>query len=553
MAEASSFMRLGLRVLVAALFLNLLLSFDNWWPTPGIKPDSRLAPEFVYVWVLLLAIVAWRGRVTRGLLLALACSYVLLCIGRYFDMTVPTMFGRPVSLYWDGQQIPRFLWVSAKGSPWWLSVVVVLTVLALLWAIYAAVRASLNTLATHAAPRALRSPTALWVTAAMTLASLANLAGWEASWPYISRPVLPTYLRQTQLLVDTFLPGRRDNILPPSPAFNSGVAGLRGADVKLIMLESYGAIAFDHPQAEAALSASRLELLEAVQRKGQKIVTAYVSSPTFAGGSELAHLSLLSGIDLSDTRRHDVLLTTERPTLVSFMRSKGYHTVGLYPSLSWDWDEKRFYAFDRFLDARDLDYRGPKLGYWSIPDQVALARAEKLAPALADAPPRFMFFPSITSHMPFHPIPPVQRETKRLLDEQPFDTADVQRALDEPVDWVNMLPNYLRMIDYNHRWLAAHLNEPRTRSELLILVGDHQPVAHVSGKGATWEVPVHVISDDQALIDGFIAQGFVPGLVPKRPALGGMHQLTSMLLKAFDAPPADASAANAALTAKAVP
>ena len=38
--------RIAVAVL-ALLFLNGMLSFRDWWPTPGILPDHRLAPEFV--------------------------------------------------------------------------------------------------------------------------------------------------------------------------------------------------------------------------------------------------------------------------------------------------------------------------------------------------------------------------------------------------------------------------------------------------------------------------------------------------------------------------
>ena len=39
----SSLRRIG-AALLALLFLNALLSFRNWWPTPGIIPDAKLAP-----------------------------------------------------------------------------------------------------------------------------------------------------------------------------------------------------------------------------------------------------------------------------------------------------------------------------------------------------------------------------------------------------------------------------------------------------------------------------------------------------------------------------
>lgn len=527
-----------LRVSVAALFLNFLLSLNNWWPTPAVWPDARLAPEFVYTWIVLLACVAIAGGELRPRVLCwLSLAYVALALGRYADVTVPALFGRHVNLYWDGQQIPRFLWVSAKGLPWWASVGAVLAVGLLLWGLYCAVRAALSVLGRDAAPAALRARTVLVVSAAATAVSLANLGGWLASWPYISRPVLPTYVRQAHLLVDAFLPGRIERVLPDSPAFDSALAGLNGADVKIVMLESYGAVAFDRGGSAEALAASRAALLAQVQRNGQQMVSAYVRSATFGGASELAHLSLLAGIDLSDPMRHDLLLTTDRPTLVTLFRARGYQTVGVYPALSWDWDEKRFYAFDRFIDARDLGYRGPRLGYWWVPDQFTLARAEQLVPASTGAPPRFMFFPSITSHMPFNPVPPYQKDWARVLGDEPFDATEVQRAVTEPVNWLDMYPAYLRMIDYNYRWVAGHLAQPRERDELLVLVGDHQPVANIAGDGASWDVPVHVVSGDPALVQRFIERGFRPGIEPHRPALGGLHDLTRLLLELFDGEP----------------
>jgi hypothetical protein len=211
--------------------------------------------------------------------------------------------------------------------------------------------------------------------------------------------------------------------------------------------------------------------------------------------------------------------------------------VGLYPALSWDWAERRFYGFDLFLDGRDLDYRGPPLGYWKIPDQFSLARFEQLHPRDANAPPRFLFFPTITSHLPFGPVPPYQPDWQRLLTPDPFGEEESRRLLASFVDWIDMLPNYVGMFDYTYRWLGGWLQRPELRESVILLVGDHQPAATVSGEGASWEVPVHVVTRDPGLLARFIALGFRPGLEPQRPALGGMHDLTAVLLRAFAEPP----------------
>jgi len=56
-ALRARWLRMG-AALLALLFLNGLLSFGPWWPTPGIVPQARLAPEGVALWLLLLWLAA---------------------------------------------------------------------------------------------------------------------------------------------------------------------------------------------------------------------------------------------------------------------------------------------------------------------------------------------------------------------------------------------------------------------------------------------------------------------------------------------------------------
>ena len=126
------FQRVGL-ALLALFVLNAALSMTNWWPTPYVKLDARIAPEFVYVWC---GVLFWVLLVRRGLVSAvskasvtlLTLFYFLLTLGRYIDTTAPALFGRAVNLYWDGWQVPRLLWVMAKNQPLWVSVLAVVAV-----------------------------------------------------------------------------------------------------------------------------------------------------------------------------------------------------------------------------------------------------------------------------------------------------------------------------------------------------------------------------------------------------------------------------------------
>lgn len=536
--------------LSALLFLNGMLSFTTWWPTPGILPDERLAPEFVWLWLVLLGTLRLSGDLSRRAVNVLALGYLLLVLGRYLDVTAPGLFGREVNLYWDGAQIPRFLWVTAQDMPWWVSAGALAGVALCLWLLYRSLRWAIAIAATEAAPYALRTRWVWLLTATAVVLVSANYAGVRATWPVVSKPVIPTYWRQATILYAALSPQRLDQALPPSTTLQTALAApagtalaaLAGRDVYLIFMESYGAVAYDNPKAFAGLAEARRRFAADLAAGGRDVVSAFVSSPTFGGASDLAHLSLLSGIDLADPLRHDLLLTSTRPTLSTLFRAHGYRVYGLYPALSWEWPERAFYGFDEFDEAGSLGYRGPPLGYWSIPDQYSIARFEQLHPRGGDAPPRLVFFPTITCHFPFNPVPPYQPDWQRVLTDQPFEQADVARALAERPDWLDMLPAYVRMVEYTYRWLGGFLRQTEPRETVFVLVGDHQPTANISGESARWDVPVHVVSRDAALLKGFVDQGFRPGLEPPRQPLGRLHDLTAMLLRGF-AQPASAVAA----------
>ena len=541
--------------LLAIVFLNGMLSFRDWWPTPGVLPDHRLSPEFVWVWLVLLAVVAWRGALSRRSLNIFTFVFLLLVLGRYGDVTVPSLFGRPINLYWDGANIPRFLWVTAQEKSWWQSVAIVAMVGVLFWGLFRLLRAVIAVTARDAVPYALRSRLGWAMTSLAVLLAVANQAWASFTWPLVAKPVIPSYWRQVQLLAAAFSPQHQAALLPATTAVDAAMAAksantlgaLGGRDVYLIMLESVGAITYDDAHAARTLGPSRERFAADIAASGRHVVTAFFRSPTFAGGSDLAQLGVLSGIDLSDPMRHDLLLTTQRPTLISLFKAQGYQTFGLYPALNWEWPERAFYGFDVFLERRDLGYAGPAMGFWELPDQFTAARFEKIHPRDNGAPPRFVFFPTITCHLPFSPVPPYQADWSRVLAAQPFDEAETQQTLAQKPNWLNMAPDYLRMVNYTYQWLGAYFRQPEPREAIYVLVGDHQPAASITGEGASWDVPVHIVSRDSKLLGRFIEQGFRPGMEPPRQAIGALHALTGMMLESFAAPAAQSLAQLAPL------
>ncbi len=523
--------------LLALFTLNSLLAMTNWWPTPYVKLDGRISPEFIYAWC---GILLWVFLVERRVLPAvsgvaitlLSLFYFALTLGRYIDTTAPALFGRAVNLYWDGWQVPRLLWVMAKNQPLWVTLAVATALVALIAVVFSAIRWALRTTATSVAPYALKRAWVLLLSALMLFVAIANASGVQATWPYISRPVIPTYWQQAKILAAALQNGGA--VVPESPPFSSDLARLNGLDFKLFFLESYGAVTFDNPSAFGALAPVRAAFAAELSASGRQVASAFVTSTTFGGGTDLAHMALATGIDTRDPIRHDVLLTLQRPTLMRHFKARGYQTFGFYPGLDWDWPESAFFGFDHLVDGRALNYLGPKLGYWKIPDQFSLARFSQLHPITANSPPRMLFFSSTTSHFPFHPVPPYQADWQRVLSAAPFDPAGLARIENSQTDWLNMLPNYVAMIDYNFQCLRGYFKQDHARDFVMLVLGDHQPPSSVTGEGVSWDVPVHVIASNPELMQRFLALGFTRGLQPDRKPVGTLADLTTLLLDALD-------------------
>ncbi len=103
--------------------------------------------------------------------------------------------------------------------------------------------------------------------------------------------------------------------------------------------------------------------------------------------------------------------------------------------------------------------------------------------------PLFVFFPTLNTHMPFRPTPPLQEDWARVLSTTPFDAPDVQHSITETPQWTNMGASYADSVRYAFEVLASYLRHRPDEHFVLIVLGDHQPAANVSGEGASWMCP----------------------------------------------------------------
>ena len=117
------------------------------------------------------------------------------------------------------------------------------------------------------------------------------------------------------------------------------LTGLRGKDVLLVFVESYGKVAVQgssfSPRVDAVLDQGTKQL----QAAGFSSRSAFLTSSTFGGISWLAHSTLQSGVWVDSQRRYDQLVKSNRLTLSQAFKRAGWRTVGDVPSNNRTWPE----------------------------------------------------------------------------------------------------------------------------------------------------------------------------------------------------------------------
>ena len=516
---------------IALVLLNASVTFANLWPTPWIRIDWAVSIEAVAC-VLALAVAGSRGLLpSTRLLRALACLWVLLVVGRYAEVTTQSLYGRDINLYWDLRNIPD---VSAMlafvAKPLVLAAVVAGAVLIPL-TLYLPVRWALGVVSAAAADAGRRRVVVGIAGVALMLAALGALTGVEYL-PTLPEPMTAVYAQQAaKLAIEMSGAARRP--VPPAPNLRSNLARVAGADVFVFFVESYGAVSWERPEFARALAPARARIAADIRETHRGVVSAYVTSPTFGGKSWLAHISLLSGVDVRDEDTNEVLMRQPRDTLVTAFRKAGYRTVAMMPGLQHAWPEGAFYGFDEIYGADRLAYRGPPFGWWDMTDQFVVARMDALFVAPANRQPVFAFLPTISTHAPFTPTPPYEPDWRRVLTSDPYEQAAVDRAWLDTADWTDLGPGYVHALAYAYQTIGGYLRLRADRDFVMILLGDHQPAAAVSGEHASWEVPMHVITSRPDLLDALRARGFRDGLSPSRPTIGTISDAAPLLLQSF--------------------
>ena len=294
------------------------------------------------------------------------------------------------------------------------------------------------------------------------------------------------------------------------------LTGLRGKDVLIVFVESYGRVAIE----DSAISPGVIDVLtrgtDSLRAAGFSSRSAFLTSPTFAGISWLAHGTLQSGLWIDSQRRYNQLLQTDRLTLSAAFKRAGWRTVAAAPANTEDWPEgASFYRYDTIYDKRNVGYSGPSFGYASMPDQYTLAAFQRNELAQPHRSPVMAEIDLVSSHGPWAPLP-------RMVDwdavgdgsvfaDMPAQGQSPDELLGDPDKTKTA---YGQSIQYSMSTLISFVETFSDDNLVVVAVGDHQPAAVVSGPGASHDVPITIIARDPDVLKKIASWGWQPGMLP---------------------------------------
>ncbi|MFD6414412.1 hypothetical protein ACFWF0_34915, partial [Nocardia asteroides] len=112
------------------------------------------------------------------------------------------------------------------------------------------------------------------------------------------------------------------------------------------------------------------------------------------------------------------------------------------------------------------------------------------------------------------------------------------KAPDIIADSTRSKEEYGKSIEYSVTSLTQWLERYGTDDTVLVFLGDHQPLARVSGDGASRDVPVSVVAKDPKVLDAIDDWNWTEGLKPAEDApVWRMSSFRDRFLTAYGSTP----------------
>jgi len=525
-----------LAALVALVFLLALFTPASETENHRVILDWRPALEILVLAAGLAVLALAGGRLPRPLRVLLAVILLLVALLHLVDALMPGLFGRQLDLYWDLGLTPSVIGLFYESASLWRAVLAITVIVVALVAALGAIVLALWTIEWAVARRRFIG------VAVIALAVIAGIVVVLPPTPPATAPVATSLTRELAeqgRFLHRAWQVAHGNLGPYAAALatpqraTADLAKLKQRDVLLIYFESYGTVALDNPAYRAAIAPALARFAATTEEAGYTLLSSRILSPTFGGGSWLAHGTMASGSKL-DQFLSRLLLESDRRSLPRYMAAAGYRTVNVMPGIKKPWPEGKFWGFEQSYYASDLDYRGPEFGWFGIPDQYTLKKFATRENH-ADDKPLFAQIVLVSSHTPFYPVPPYVAAWADAGDYVGVTPAEWERIYRQP-DWNNLAAPYVESVAYDLDVLGGFLATRVADGALVIILGDHQPPAFISGEKQPWTVPIYVLSKDQELLAPFAALGYRPGVAPDRqPLVRGMESFLGDFLDGFSA------------------
>ncbi|NTW37898.1 MAG: hypothetical protein HGB17_17710 [Syntrophobacteraceae bacterium] len=171
-----------------------------------------------------------------------------------------------------------------------------------------------------------------------------------------------------------------------------------------------------------------------------------------------------------------------------------------------------------------------------MPDQFAIQAVHRREIAQRNQP-LFIRFMLTSTHAPFNLQPPFFPNWTDIGNGEIYHH---RQPIAFSVNWPDMSEAgkaYLSSMRYDFTVLQDYLCRFVEDGALIIILGDHQPIAPVTGPDASACVPIHVISRNRTFLEPFARMGYTPGMVPGRgvPTGRGMQDFLADFIRAFGA------------------
>jgi phosphatidylglycerophosphate synthase len=535
-ARGFAWARLATALAGLLVFVALVAPNETRLLTPSVF--LRIPVEALVVTTLVLVLPRRSRRVVAGLA---GVALAVVAIVKVLDMGFFMAFGRPVNLMVDWAYLDSGVDLLTDSIGQSRTVLVLVAAAALAVGVLVLVPVSVLRL-TRVVERhrtlSIQAVTALgvvWVLSAVLGLQLrpgAPVAAASAAGVAVDQV---SQVRTSIIHRREFAEASRVDAFRDEPGADL-LTGLRGKDVVLVFVESYGRVAVD----DSLVAAKVLPALDSgtrrLQAAGFDTRTGWLTSPTFGGLSWLAHSTLQSGLRVDNELLYQDLLATDRFTLTSAFERAGWRTVADVPSNIRDWPEgESFYGYDKVYDSRNVGYRGPDFSYAQMPDQYVLSAFQRLELGRANRLPLMAEIDLVSSHTPWAPLP-------RMVDWA--DVGDASVFADQPDqgdspedvwrDADRVKAAYAQSIDYSMEALVSFVETYADDDLVLIVLGDHQPAEVVSGSRASHDVPISVIAHDPAVLDRISSWGWQSGLRPSEDApVWPMHEFRDRFLTAY--------------------